>query len=81
MGNYRESMSKRSCLFNAVVWSIIIAVNLLLTVDKWRSGYLNDQKALLIVTAIALVVLAIHWYRFLCYDKKINTNQEEQNNE
>lgn len=81
MGNYREHTSKKMCLLNAICLTVIFAMNLYNIADGWSSTNPREQNVLLVLSVIAVALVAIGWYRFLCYDKKINTNQEEQNNE
>ena len=77
MRNYREHTSKKMCLINAVGWSAIFAMNLYNIADLWSSTNSGTQNTLLVLSVMMIALAAIHWYRFLCYDKKINTNQEE----
>ena len=74
MGNYRELISKRRCLVNALLWTFVLALNLYNYIFRW--GGLDGFTTFCAIVMTLCVV--VHWYRYLAYDKK---QQEEQNYE
>ena len=74
MGDYRNKMSKGLCLANAILWTVLLAINLHTYVFRWGG---LDGFTTFAAIVMALCV-AVHWYRYLAYDKK---QQEEQNHE
>ena len=74
MGNYRELISKRRCLVNAVIWTIVLALNLYNYIFRW--GRLDGFT---IFCAIVMTLCAaVHWYRYLAYDKKRQEADDEK---
>lgn len=70
MGNYRDVMSRRGCLATALAWTAIPALSagfiLLYTPDLPPSG--RGYSAMLLL--LQLLAAAVHWRRWLAYDKK-----------
>ena len=70
MGNYRDVMSRRGCFATALAWTAIPALSagfiLLYTPDLPPSG--RGYSALLLL--LQLLAAAVHWRRWLAYDKK-----------
>ena len=70
MGNYRDYISKRECLFTALIWSVIPALQIvffLLYGHAIRGGGAVCAALLLL---LQLSGAALHWRRYLAYDKK-----------
>ena len=69
MANYREIISKRECLVNAVLWSVIPALQiglLLFFPDRLSGNMFWWYVALLLLQSLSC---AFHWRRWLAYDK------------
>ena len=69
MGNYRELISKRECLVNAVLWSVIPALQiglLLFFPDRLSGNMFWWYVALLLLQSLSC---AVHGRRWLAYDK------------
>ena len=70
MGNYRDVMSRRGCFATALAWTAIPALSagfiLLYTPDLPPSG--RGSRATLLL--LQLLAAAVHWRRWLAYDKK-----------
>ena len=69
MANYREFISKRECLVNAVLWSVIPALQiglLLFSPDRLSGNMFWWYVALLLLQSLSC---AFHWRRWLAYDK------------
>ena len=70
MGNYRDVMSRRGCFATALAWTAIPALSagfiLLDTPDRPPSG--RGYSAMLLL--LQLLAAAVHWRRWLAYDKK-----------
>lgn len=70
MGNYRDVMSRRGCFATALAWTAIPALSagfiLLYTPDLPPSG--RGYSAMLLL--LQLLAAAVHWRRWLAYDKK-----------
>ncbi len=74
MGNYRDQISKGMCLLNALIWTLVLAINLFNYIFRW--GRLDGFTAFCAI--VMTLCVAVHWYRYLAYDKK---QQEENNHE
>ena len=69
MANYRELISKRECLVNAVLWSVIPALQiglLLFFPDRLSENMFWGYVVLLLLQSLSC---ALHWRRWLTYDK------------
>ena len=69
MWDYRETMSKRECLFNAIIWSILPLLWLVIALLWWEDG----QWYGFALAAMNVLACVFHWRRYLRYDR----NREE----
>lgn len=70
MKRYREFMSRGECLLNALIWSIIPGLQILFYVRYGGALPQDSRIYFLILLLLQLLGAALHWYRYLAYDKK-----------
>ena len=72
MRNYREYISKGSCLFNAIIWTLLPFLHL--SLFFYRGAFFNlDLKSTwygVLLLIVEVSACTVHWYRYLAYDKK-----------
>ena len=69
MGNYRDFMSRRKCLVNALLWSSIPALQIVFFL-KYGRTIESSGVIYALLLLVQLAIAAFHWYRYLAYHKK-----------
>ena len=72
MGNYRDFMSRTECLINALVWSLIPALQIIFFFFYRPTIEAGSIFFFVLLLLLQLSACAFHWYRYLAYDKKGN---------
>lgn len=70
MGNYREYVSKRECLINALLWSVIPALQIIFFFIYGRRLGPSGGIYFVMLLLLQLAAAVFHWCRYLAYDKK-----------
>ena len=70
MGNYRNMISKTECLINAIVWSVIPALQIIFFLIYGPAIGTSGMVYCVLLLLLQLAAAAFHWYRYLAYDKK-----------
>lgn len=70
MKRYREFMSRGECLINALIWSVIPALQILFYALYGRTLPQESRMFFLLLLFLQLLGAALHWYRYLAYNKK-----------
>ena len=78
--DYRKHLKKGECLFNAILWTAIPLLYLFLFFYSSSYLYLDLKNTWygILLLAVEVIACAVHWYRYLAYDKK---RLEENNHE
>ena len=67
---YRYKFTKKQCLINALVWTPILLIYVLVSMSGWPGAGFGGRLLLSLCMLIVLITIGVHWYRWLAYDKK-----------
>ena len=70
MGDYRNFMSRAECLVNALIWSLIPALQIIFLLIYGPALETSSMVFAGLLLLLQLSAAAFHWYRYLAYDKK-----------